>query len=127
MNRATRPSELLREQLKRRVAEDGRGYDTIAELVGIKGPSLHRFLNTPGSGSDALPKLMKLFGFSDLDATGLDDEQIELLRAFEAAREAGRDGAALVSAFKTITGVEPAAKKNAPTPMPPKSRGSNKS
>jgi len=121
MSRSTRPSEDVRDELKRRVTADGRGYDAIAESVGIKGPTLHRFLNTPGSGCAALPRLLKMFGFDDIDGADLDDEQRELLRAFEAARDAGRDGRALVTAFKTLTGVP----EKSASPAPPKSRGSS--
>lgn len=123
MPRSEKPSEKLREQLRRAVVEDGRGYDAIGSLVGVSGPTLHRFLNTPNTGSVALSKLLNLFGFSDYELAGLDGEQLELLRVFEAARAQGRDGQALVSAFKTITGVD------APRalPAPPKSRGSDAS
>lgn len=123
MTRSFKPSEEIREQLKRAVAQDGRGWDGIGEVVGVKGPTLHRFLNTPGAGSDCLPRLLKLFGLNEVESSGLDEEQKELLRVFEAARDQGRDGKKLVSAFRIITGVEPPS----PMPAPPKSRGSSES
>lgn len=106
MSRSLRPSEEIREKLRQKVTEDGRGYDVIAELVGIKGPTLHRFLNTPGAGSEALPKLRQLFNFGFEAVMELDPEERELLNAFHKARAQGRNGRALVRAFKDMTGVE---------------------
>ena len=97
----------------------------IAKLVGVRLPSLHEFLHTPGAGSKVFPKLCRLYGIDPLvnsENAGLDEEQRELLRVLEEARAQGRDSSALVAAFRTlVTGSAP------PTHRPPKSRGSQSS
>jgi len=119
MPRATRPTEEIRAQLRKRVTEDSRGYDEIAELVGIKGPTLHRFLKTPGMGTVALPKLLKMFGFDPVESLDLDDDQRAILRLFDVARDKGRDGRKLVDAFRTMVGIEAEDEEF----QPPKTRG----
>lgn len=86
--------------------------------MGVRGPTLHRFLNTPGAGSEALPRLCKLYGIDQFEHMDLDDWQREILRILEAAKDAGRDPEAIVGAFRTLTGIP-----SAPTDVSGKPRG----
>ena len=128
MGRPPTPDEDLRRKLRAKVAKDDRGYDGVAAAVGIKGPSLHLFLNTPGAGSKVLPKLMKLYGFDDPSLAHLDEHQRELLRVLDLATAEGRDPAKLVQALKTISGIgeaPPRPSEHPPRPGSPKSRGTD--
>lgn len=110
--------------LLRKVEEDPRGLTGVARLLGIKPPSLHEFLHTAGAGSKVLPKLYRLYGIDSFEALTLDEEQRELLRILEEARGRGRDGTAIVAAFRTLVSDSPS---SLPRPTPPKSRGSQSS
>jgi hypothetical protein len=117
-----RPTEPIRALLKQKIKDDPeRTALEVARLVGLKQPSLTEFLNTPGAGSKAFPKLCKLYGIDPFENQALDEDQRELLRILDEARDRGRDSTAIVAAFRTL--VDPPA----PRPSPPKSRGSQSS
>jgi hypothetical protein len=114
----------MRLLLLRKVEDDPRGLTGVAKLLGVKPPSLHEFLHTAGAGSKVLPKLYKLYGIDTYESLALDEEQRELLRILDEARGRGRDGSAIVSAFRVLVSDTPG---TAPRPTPPKSRGSQSS
>lgn len=96
----------------------------MAKLLGVKPPTLHEFLHTAGAGSKVFPKLCKLYDLDPFENLALDSDQRELLRILDDARARGRDGSAIVDAFRTLVS-DPSSPRPRPTPV--KSRGSQSS
>jgi hypothetical protein len=119
-----RPTEETRLLLLTKVEADPRGLSGVAKLLGVKPPTLHEFLHTAGAGSKVFPKLCKLYNLDPFENLALDDDQRELLRILDDARQRGRDGSAIVDAFRTLVSD---GSSSGPRPTSPKSRGSQSS